>query len=847
MDESTDPPIESPADYPVETPDAPPARRRRLTAILAIVVAAIVVVGAVGFLFVSGAGPFAHSTGGTPGVTASGQAYSAAFADANASASTYGSGSWTPLFASGVDMSGPLLESTAVPSDLFGGSCPGTNLASSSVVTFDGFSGALSSGTAPDWLFILIGASDTVLVVVVLSGQASVLEKYSGSGCTLFTDAGGVPSSAVDSPEVIQSFMTGGGQAFIGQHVGGFLTMDVFGGYGSDSWSVGYSTCPSNASKVSGAQYNYSQTFFVNNGSATGSPVTIANAHCGGLDLMNGAAFASPGFAPLTSVLGVSGVSGRVTSTGTIYVLNVTEAASYLIWDDLTFSILNATGGVAPGTNYDLVTITARSGCIVATGSTEAGFYSAPASGGCPSGASGGTAGVTTGEVVTISNANILPSSEDTLRVSGAPTFRGLINESIPGITTVLTPISNALQLSSVSMGAEGLSFSVTVTSAASGLILPEVAFQILNSTGAPAVGPYFVVVSSAAGCEIANGEVNSSSFSAPVFYGCSSGTGGDAPLLVGDTVTVSTSPALDGSGYTFVVYGHNLYTSTIEESFDGVVTSLSSSISVDSVSATNLTTAYDYSVNVTSASNGLEWQNVAVDVNTTSGVIVAGPTAVTILNGSGCTVAIGSPTSVDYSAPTTNACSGEALGGSAPVRVGEKIMLTSGVDLVGFTSNSGSREEFQLTGQGRFGGTVFTPIPITGGPIYYDLSTTFPISGSDATGYFYNLTVKAVQGPLLADNLAVGATNGTYVPVSGPFLVNFTAPSGCVLATGPANSTAYTVPTTDACSSGALGAQTPLSVGDSIILYSSVNLGPGHYLAIFAFGTFDGDMFFGL
>lgn len=837
--------VESEEPSNVESESTPAPRRRRWTVLIAIVVAVVVVVGAFGFLYLSGNGPFANSHGPAD-VTASGESYSSALSDANQSASAYGSGTWAPLFAAGVDMPTPLLESTAVPGTLFGSSCPGTNTAQSSVVTFDGFNGDESTGTSPNWLFMLIGPSNTILVVVVLNGQGSVLEKYSGSGCGIFTGSGGIPGPVADSSRVVQTFMSGGGKAFIGAHPGGFLTMDVFGAYGVASWHVGYSTCPTNGSTKVTSAYNYSEAFFVDNGSAAGSPVSSGSPHCAGLDLTGGVSFTSPGFAPLSAVLGVSSVSASLTATGAVYKLNITRGANYIIWNDLTFTLVNSTGGVPSGALFNVLTITQGSGCTVATGTTGLPFYSPPSGGGCASPNSGGSAIVRAGEVVTISNVSQSSSgSLDTLEVSGSPTYSGLLNESVPPITTALTPISAALGLSPVSMSGGGTSFSVRVNSTTTGLILPEVSFQILNSSGLPAVGPYFVTVFSSTGCQIANAFVNSSSFSAPIFNGCSSGVGATAPLLAGDSVSISTSPALAGSGYEFITYGHNLYDSSIVEPFDGVVTQLSTSVSIGSVVGQNTTSGYTYSVNVTSASSSLEWKDVTVGVNTTGGVVVPGPTGVTILDSSGCEVATGVPDQASFSVPTTNACSGQTLGGSASVRTGEKIVVVSSADLVGFTRNDG-REEFNLAGLGAYGGTVYTPIPITGGPLFDTLMANLPIAGTNAGGYYYNLTINMVQGPFLADNLAVTAANGSFVIVPGPYMVNITAPSGCVLATGPANSTAYTVPTYNACASGALGASTPLAVGDTIILYSTVDLTGGHYIAFFAFGAFYGNFYYG-
>lgn len=835
-----------PASDDSTAPGAGPRRERppRRTAVIAVIVAVVVIVAAIGALYLSGIGPFSRSST-PPGVTGSGQTYDAATAAANQSASAYGSGPWTPIFAVGVDMPGSLLVSTALPADLLGNSCAGTSLAPSPTVTFEGFNGALASGAAPDWMFMEVGAPNTVLVEVVLGGQATVLEAYSGSGCSLFVTAGGLPSTIVDSSTVAQSFLSGGGNAFIAQHPGGVLTLNAFGAFGVDSWGVGYSTCPANGAAATGSQYNYSASFYANNGSATGAPKEVNNPHCGGLDLTGGAAVTTPGLAPLSSVLQVSAVTGTVSATATSYAVTITQAASFLVWDNLAFSIVNATGSVVASTTADPVTISAASGCAIATGSLGIPYYLPPTTGTCRSGATGGGAPVGTGDLVTITSSGTLPGSVDALMVTGAPQYHGALNLTIPAVSTPRLPLSSGLGLSAVDASPLGLAtYSVNVTSAAAGLVLPEVSFQILNSTGMPAAGPDFVYIAASSGCQIADGSVNSSTYYAPIFSGCATGTGPTAPLSVGDVVSITSSTALAGSGYEFVAYGQNLYNSSVERPFSGVLKPLASALSIGPVTETNSSGGYTYAVNVTSAAPGLEWEDLALGIYDSLGVGVQGPTTVVVENGTGgCEIASGQAASDGYSAPASDACSGQTLGGSAPVRVGESAVLESTSQLVG-RDPVGLLENYTVTGERAYGGVVVSPMPVFGGPIKWALTFASVTQGSDAGGYYYNVTLASVNTPVLVRDLAVTATNTSYQVLPGPYLVNVTEASGCVLATGLPNSTSYAVPTDSGCALGTLGGGAALTGGDSIIVYSTVALSGEDLIYLTGEGTYWGYTF---
>jgi hypothetical protein len=170
---------------------------------------------------------------------------------------------------------------------------------------------------------------------------------------------------------------------------------------------------------------------------------------------------------------------------------------------------------------------------------------------------------------------------------------------------------------------------------------------------------------------------------------------------------------------------------------------------------------------------------------------------------------------------------------------VGDRITVLSRINLVG------ANEALNVTGPGLFAGSIYAPLPVIGGAIWAGLIANLPSEGHSAGGYYYELTVTSASSNLVAADIAATILTPAYRSLTGPYVVNFTAASGCVLATGPINSTAYAVPTLNACSSGILGATARVVAGDSIDIYSTVSLsGASNWFAVYGHGPYDSSFF---
>ena len=176
--------------------------------------------------------------------------------------------------------------------------------------------------------------------------------------------------------------------------------------------------------------------------------------------------------------------------------------------------------------------------------------------------------------------------------------------------------------------------------------------------------------------------------------------------------------------------------------------------------------------------------------------------------------------------------------------------MVTSHSILYG-VNPSAQREEFAVAGTGEFGGAVVSPLPVFGGPIDYALPPSvesLPVAGSGPLGYWYTILIPVVNATIFVGNVGATAVDPSFGPLSGPLLVNFTGPSGCVLASGPVNSSTYTTPTSNACANTSLGGGARILAGDSIVVWSSVDLsGANNWIALYAFGDFTGVYYYGI
>ena len=91
------------------------------------------------------------------------------------------------------------------------------------------------------------------------------------------------------------------------------------------------------------------------------------------------------------------------------YTVTVTSASGQLTWDDLVFSILNASNQIPRGPYF--VAMYDPTGCIIAEGALDDPFYGPPLFGGGCSGSLAGQAPVSSADTITI---------DSTVSVSGA-------------------------------------------------------------------------------------------------------------------------------------------------------------------------------------------------------------------------------------------------------------------------------------------------------------------------------------------------------------------------------------------------------------------------------------------
>ncbi len=197
----------------VPPPTSPPPRSRRwVTPVVAIVVAAVVIVGV---LFA--AGVLFHKSS-TPGTSEPYATFDEAASAAGSVTSRGGSGTWSPALAIGLRVASSITLPLANLSAL-------TNLSSNcNVTTVSGAPLSITIDTTPAsagpghdafWLIGFLSGGSLLLVSVDL-GTPAALYTLSGGGCTEYTSAlVAFPSSEVDSPTLVANANGSGGSAFL--------------------------------------------------------------------------------------------------------------------------------------------------------------------------------------------------------------------------------------------------------------------------------------------------------------------------------------------------------------------------------------------------------------------------------------------------------------------------------------------------------------------------------------------------------------------------------------------------------------------------------------------------------
>ncbi len=210
----------------------------------------------------------------------SGMAYSKVVGPANSIASATGGGPWSLVAVAGFSLSSSTL---AYPNATLGSGCTysvpdGGGLPSGLFVP--AFSGSFSSGTAPAWLLVYFqSANQSALLVGVTNGSARALVIATGSCTTTFQSFGPVPASVVDSSVAAAAAWQGGGSAFVSQHSGISLNLEmalVGSGNGCSllggCWAFVYSPCnPLGGNNPSGAQPYFTSEVYASTGTQLSS------------------------------------------------------------------------------------------------------------------------------------------------------------------------------------------------------------------------------------------------------------------------------------------------------------------------------------------------------------------------------------------------------------------------------------------------------------------------------------------------------------------------------------------------------------------------------------------------
>jgi hypothetical protein len=422
---------------PVQAAPPPPTKRSPvLYAVVAVVVAAIVILAV---LFLAGIGPFHHasSSGATTELT-----YSQAQAAANATEASYGSGSWSPFFVMGLALATPgeLPWAQIYTSNLFtqGASiaCTGVAVDTHTTVVLPAYTGDISNGAAPVWLFFS-GSGATLLLVAVINGTATVWEKYTGTGCALLTSLEnlGIPGGSVDTYAALLTVLDNGGGQFLTAHPGGSMYYSAEGpalsASGSTTWDIVYSTCPDTGNPVKGTTY---YTMYSNVSAGSGAlvgAVTSGAANCATFSPISTPNTAPPSTSStpcsncpmLSNALAIKS-GARTNSLGEWYA-SVTSAANGLGLSDVRLVLLNATGQFVSGNiayGFELESVT---GCGLAVGgfAEAASNFTTPSSGACSSG-TGAAAAISAGDTFVV-NSGQNTTYNDTLVIEGWINYSG--------------------------------------------------------------------------------------------------------------------------------------------------------------------------------------------------------------------------------------------------------------------------------------------------------------------------------------------------------------------------------------------------------------------------------------
>jgi len=433
---------------PVVAPSAPPPPRihRWIYPVAALgVVAVLILVG----LVVGGIGPFAPagaSSGDNP-------TFSEAASIAERTAQSYGSGSWSLIYAAGVVLAANF--STAVDISSMLASIPTTECSVSATTDFptainqSASTANRSSGGAPIWGFLLRNSNGSGLVVWVHNGIGEPLLSLSGGICaTVLALIQPIPSGAADSPVVARAALNAGGYGFLRAHPNANMTMTVHGGITlsltasePSNWSVTLETCSLNAtstSQDSGALFT--AQLGVTTGAVIGTPLTNDTGCSSLAELPIGASGTLPGGSsgstPIGTALAIGSFESGREGTGPTasYFDNgtVESSSGNLWWSNVSFEVIDPSTG--PVTGPVNVTITGITGCTAAIYSFVSGTFEAvPPVSECANDGFAFESPVTSGEQLHLYSTTNLAGQGDELEIFGNfPAYSGDIAYFLP-------------------------------------------------------------------------------------------------------------------------------------------------------------------------------------------------------------------------------------------------------------------------------------------------------------------------------------------------------------------------------------------------------------------------------
>ncbi len=411
------PPMEgapAPGGAPMAAPAVPgPAptagRGRMLAAIAAVVVVVIVVVAALALV---GVGPF-HKTSTAGSGTNGADTYTEARAAANSTASSAGAGPWDVFYAAGIDLSSPATIdlTTDFPTDSFSDgllACNGAFASGlSTTVVVPSYSGNLGAGAAPAWIFAMYETSGTILLVGVMSGQATIWETFSGADCATITSyLGGLANGIVDSSVAVAAAWNDGGSSFASAHPGGSLVMAALPGtLGLTAvWDVAYATCPVTGSPASGTTYyEFNTSVSEATGSVLATP-TAGSTNCSNYTLTStptgGSGSSTAGCVDCPALGSVLGISSATLGSDDDWTFTVQSASGGITIGDLDIDVFNTTAGANDTTHFDSWELDAASGCGLDFGLTNSTYSATPIFGSVCAGTTGPTVVLTAGMVV---------------------------------------------------------------------------------------------------------------------------------------------------------------------------------------------------------------------------------------------------------------------------------------------------------------------------------------------------------------------------------------------------------------------------------------------------------------